>query len=279
VYCGQLEAEHFKLLQARSADAVPLDMLKREQSWIGLALKTINNHIAAHDNEYLEARQNLEDSLGLLVSVSDIYQRCEDLNRRLCNEEFFTGITIDEDGERRVGVKFQKPFDMLCDPEVRGNALNWVAEARKKGQVQTGPRMVPLVEGLHLAQARFCLILFLNLAPRLKSLVARRKRGVYGTSQRADVPRIRDNQGQVVRRVGTPQTFLTPSEVSRLVEDCQNGAGVARFCRGSMPRKQLRRFGSISRVCHSRPSHGRCESADDMSRKRFEPRTFVCISV
>jgi transposase-like protein len=74
-----------------------------------------------------------------------------------------------------------------------------------------------------------CLTLFLNLAPRLKSLVTRRKRGAYGTLQRADTPRIRDNRGQVVRRVGTPQTFLTPSEVTRLVEDYQGGAGVARL--------------------------------------------------
>ncbi len=63
-----------------------------------------------------------------------------------------SSITIDEDGERRVRAEFQKPFDMLCDPEVQGNALNWAAEAKKKGQVQTGPRMVPLVEGLNLAQ-------------------------------------------------------------------------------------------------------------------------------
>ncbi|MFT8357767.1 hypothetical protein [Bifidobacterium aquikefiri] len=72
------------------------------------------------------------------------------------------------------------------------------------------------------------MVLFLNLAPRLKSLVARRKRGVYGTSQRADVPLIRDNRGQVVRKVGTPQTFLTPSEVTKLAEDYQ-GADVARL--------------------------------------------------
>lgn len=84
--------------------------------------------------------------------------------------------------------------------------------------------MVPLVESLNLAQAGSCLILFLNLALRLKSLVIRRKRGVYGISQRADMPPIRDNRGQVVRQVGTPQTFLTPSKVTRLVEDYHRGA-------------------------------------------------------
>jgi DNA invertase Pin-like site-specific DNA recombinase len=89
--------------------------------------------------------------------------------------------------------------------------------------------MAPLVEGLNLCQVGSCLILFLNFAPRLKSLVTRQKRGVYGTSQRADMPRIRDDRGQVVRRVGTPRTFLTPSEVTRLVEDYQGGTGVARL--------------------------------------------------
>jgi hypothetical protein len=71
-------------------------MLKRKQSRIGAALKTIDNHIAAHDNEYLEAQENLEDSLGLLVNVSDIYQWCDNLNRRLCNQASFTGIYIYE---------------------------------------------------------------------------------------------------------------------------------------------------------------------------------------
>ncbi|MCI1747690.1 MAG: recombinase family protein, partial [Acidipropionibacterium sp.] len=109
----KLEDERFKLLQAHYADAVPLDMLKREQSRIGAALETIDNHIAAHNNEYLEARENLEDSLGLLANIAGIYQRCDDLNRRLCNQAFFTRIYIDEDGERRVRAEFQKPFDML----------------------------------------------------------------------------------------------------------------------------------------------------------------------
>jgi hypothetical protein len=35
---------------------------------------------------------------------------------------------------------------------VQGNALNWAAEAKKQGQVHTGPKMVPLVEGLNLSQ-------------------------------------------------------------------------------------------------------------------------------
>ncbi|MDN6521776.1 hypothetical protein [Bifidobacterium crudilactis] len=105
--------------------------------------------------------------------------------------------------------------------------------------------------------------LFLNLAPRLKSLATRRKRGVYGTSQRADVPQIRDNRGQVVRQVGTPQTFLTPSEVTRLVEDYQGGAGVARLAEAygihrSTVCAHLNRRGVVRRV----PGLGAEEAAE-----------------
>lgn len=47
---------------------------------------------------------------------------------------------------------YQRPYDMLCDPEVQANARNWAAEAKAKGEIQTQTRVVPLVEGLNLAR-------------------------------------------------------------------------------------------------------------------------------
>ena len=41
---------------------------------------------------------------------------------------------------------------MLLDPQINANALTWAAEAKKRGEVQTGTRLVPLVEGLNLAR-------------------------------------------------------------------------------------------------------------------------------
>ena len=145
----RLGNERVKLLQAHYADAVPLDLLKQEQARIGAELETINNRIVAHHDQYAEARANLEDSIGLLAHAADIYRRCDDANRRLCNQAFFTAIFIDDDGEPRV--TYQRPYDTLCDPEVQANALNWAAEAKTKGEVQTGTRAVTLVEGLNLA--------------------------------------------------------------------------------------------------------------------------------
>ena len=147
----RLDNERVKLLQAHYADAVPLGLLKQEQAPIGAELESINNRIAAHHDQYAEARANLEDSIGLVAHAADIYRRCDDANRRLCNQAFFTAIFIDDDGEPRV--EYQRPYDTLCDPEVQANALNWAAEAKEKGEVQTQTRAVTLVEGLNLARS------------------------------------------------------------------------------------------------------------------------------
>ncbi|MFC6355306.1 hypothetical protein [Luethyella okanaganae] len=127
----RLDHERVKLLQAHYAGVVPLDLLKKEQDRISAELETINNRIAAHHDEYAAARANLEDSLGLLAHVADIYRRCDDANRRLCNQAFFTAIYIDDDGEPRV--TYQRPYDALCDPQVQANALNWAAEEKGRG--------------------------------------------------------------------------------------------------------------------------------------------------
>ena len=60
----------------------------------------------------------------------------------------------------------------------------------------------------------------------LKSLISRWKRGVYRVSQRVENTPIQDVRGACVRRIGKPQTFLTPSEVDRLVDDYLAGFSV-----------------------------------------------------
>lgn len=67
---------------------------------------------------------------------------------------------------------------------------------------------------------------FANFAPRLNTLVTRWKRGVYQVSQRPENGSIRDSRGPVVRRIENLQTFLTASEVDRLVDDYRSGASV-----------------------------------------------------
>lgn len=110
-------------MQAQYADAVPLPVLRREQDRILGELDSVNRRIDAHHGDYADARTHLDDALNLLTDCADIYQRCDDANRRLCNQAFFTKVYIDEDDQLRV--ENNRPFEMLLDPEVIASALNW----------------------------------------------------------------------------------------------------------------------------------------------------------
>ena len=67
---------------------------------------------------------------------------------------------------------------------------------------------------------------FSNPTPNLKSLISRWRRGVYRVSQRVHSAPIRDARGPCVRRIGKPQTFLTPAEADRLVDEYLAGLSV-----------------------------------------------------
>ena len=220
----RLDDERMKLLQAHYAGAVPIDLLKQEQDRIANQIGDIQHRLEAHHDEYASARANLDDSLGLLANIVSIYQRADDANKRLCNQAFFHRIFIEEEGD--VRVEYETPFGALCDTEEQMNALNWAAEAKKQGEVQTGQRVVTLVEGLNLSHLGSLRRQFSNPTPKLKSLISRWKRGVYRVSQRVHSAPIQDVRGPCVRRIGKPQTFLTPAEVDRLVDDYLAGLSV-----------------------------------------------------
>ena len=125
----RLEGEQDRLMQAHYADAIPLAVLKREQDRISGELDLVNRRLDAHHGEYTDARAHLDDALSLLGNCADIYARCDDANRRLCNQAFFTKVYIEEDDELRV--ENARPFDMLLDPAVNADALTWAADANK----------------------------------------------------------------------------------------------------------------------------------------------------
>ncbi len=125
----RLEHEQDRLMQAHYADAIPLPVLRREQDRILGELDGVNRRIDAHHGDYADARAHLNDALNLLTDCADIYRRCDDANRRLCNQAFFTKVYIDEDDQLRV--ENSRPFEMLLDPEVNANALNWTQNGNK----------------------------------------------------------------------------------------------------------------------------------------------------
>lgn len=83
-----------------------------------------------------------------------------------------------------------------------------------------------IVEGANLSHLGSLRRQFSNPTPKLKSLISRWKRGAYRVSQRIDNTPIQDVRGPCVRRIGKPQTFLTLTEVARLVDDYLAGLSV-----------------------------------------------------
>jgi site-specific DNA recombinase len=92
---------------------------------------------------YAEARVHLDDALNLLANCADIYARCDDANRRLCNQAFFTRIYLDEDDHNReLRVEHARPFDMLLHPGVQADATAWAGGgAPAAHEAQTRQRM------------------------------------------------------------------------------------------------------------------------------------------
>lgn len=64
---------------------------------------------------------------------------------------------------------------------------------------------------------------FENLTPALKTVVSRWKRGVYYTSKRPLEPSVRDDRGRIVRSIGKAQTFLTETQIDRIVKLYEGG--------------------------------------------------------
>jgi hypothetical protein len=87
-------------------------------------------------------------TLFAILLINDIYARCDDANRRLCNQAFFTRIYIEEEGE--VRADYARPFDALTSREVQADALTWAENARNENEVRTPTEDGSSVEGSHL---------------------------------------------------------------------------------------------------------------------------------
>ncbi|WP_416447015.1 hypothetical protein AB3K78_06810 [Leucobacter sp. HNU] len=70
---------------------------------------------------------------------------------------------------------------------------------------------------------------FENFTPALKTVVSRRKRGVYETNRRPLEPSVRDDRGRLVRSIGKAQTFLTEAQVDQIIDLYKGGMSMNRI--------------------------------------------------
>jgi site-specific DNA recombinase len=107
-----LDDERRKLLHAHYAGAVPLDLLKEEQSRIGRELEAAHAVLKRAGDDAAHVADTLEEALRLTLDIEGAYLRAPDAVRRQFNAAFFEAIWVDESGIARH--RLASPFRELA---------------------------------------------------------------------------------------------------------------------------------------------------------------------
>ena len=110
----RLERERDKLLQAHYADAIPLDVLRREQSRISRELRGVERQMTGLEGEMTERQALVGQALDIAQHMATAYRQAPEHIRRMLNQVLFDKVYItpdDETGLLTAMVRYQPPFD------------------------------------------------------------------------------------------------------------------------------------------------------------------------
>ena len=110
----RLERERDKLLQAHYADAIPLEVLKREQSRISRELRGVERQMTGLEGEMTERQVLVGQALDIAQHMATAYRQAPEHIRRMLNQVLFDKVYItpdDETGLLTAIVRYQPPFD------------------------------------------------------------------------------------------------------------------------------------------------------------------------
>jgi site-specific DNA recombinase len=113
--------ERQKLLDAHYADAIPLDLLKSEQTRIATEVAAIEGRLAEVAADFQKAETNLQRALTRAGDCEAAYREAKPTIRRQFNLAFFKRLLIDEDCT--VTGELAEPFDVLLGEELRQAAI------------------------------------------------------------------------------------------------------------------------------------------------------------
>lgn len=109
----QLETERQKLLDAYYAGAVPIDLMKQEQTRIATELDAATRRLGALSLDLAQAEANLEAALKLAGNWYGVYRASRPTERRQLNQAIFERIEVRADGA--MVHAFTQPFEDLLD--------------------------------------------------------------------------------------------------------------------------------------------------------------------
>jgi len=114
----KLDDERRKLLQAHYAEAIPVDLLKEEQTRIGTEQAQAERILASCSAEHEQMNLNLDKALDRISNVHVTYRISDDEGRRKLNQGLFEKIFIvDTDIS---GADLAQPYHQLLDDDIEG---------------------------------------------------------------------------------------------------------------------------------------------------------------
>ncbi len=126
----KLKTERKILLDAHYAGAIPLELLKSEQSRITQGIEVAESRLEAINKGFDVAETNLRRALQLVADCETAYREAPNPIRRQFNQAFFKQLLIDEN--YKVTGELAKPFDILLGEELRqAAALKAVDDLRE----------------------------------------------------------------------------------------------------------------------------------------------------
>jgi hypothetical protein len=101
-------------------------------------LDGIESQIAEHHNDYQGARALIDGALDLARDFAAVHERCDEQNKRLANQTFFTRIYLNENSQLTANTA--APFETILDETTKQQANAWAnrhTASNKKSDVVT----------------------------------------------------------------------------------------------------------------------------------------------
>ncbi len=124
-----LQGEREKLLQAHYADAIPLDLLKREQDRLTTAIANAEGRLAAITADLKAADANMHKALTRAGDCQTAYDEAADRLRRQFNLTFFKRLVVYDSSN--VSAELAEPWDIILGEELRRAVAAQEAESLK----------------------------------------------------------------------------------------------------------------------------------------------------
>ena len=123
----KLERQREKLSEAHYANAIPVDLMGREQERISKAINQIDSQLRAQLTEFELVNQNLKLALDLTEDCGAAYRNAPESIKRMFNQAFFEKVLVvqkeETAGDVWIETKFREPFNTLLGAELRKSVI------------------------------------------------------------------------------------------------------------------------------------------------------------